>query len=50
MEEVSVDLARMMYELTLTIRRFEETAIEQYRLGNIRGYFHPYIGEEAIAV
>jgi TPP-dependent pyruvate/acetoin dehydrogenase alpha subunit len=39
-----------MYELTLTIRRFEEAAIEEYRLGNIRGYFHPYIGEEAIAV
>jgi TPP-dependent pyruvate/acetoin dehydrogenase alpha subunit len=50
MEEVSVDLVRMMYEQAFTIRRFEEAAIEQYRLGNIRGYFHPYIGEEAIAV
>ena len=50
MEEVSVDLVRMMYELAFTIRRFEEAAIGQYRLGNIRGYFHPYIGEEAIAV
>jgi TPP-dependent pyruvate/acetoin dehydrogenase alpha subunit len=50
MEEVSVDLIRMMYEQAFTIRRFEEAAIEQYRLGNIRGYFHPYIGEEAIAV
>jgi pyruvate dehydrogenase E1 component alpha subunit len=38
-----------MYETALTIRRFEQRAIEQYRLGNIRGYLHPYLGEEAIA-
>ena len=39
-----------MYETALTIRRFEQRAIEQYRLGNIRGYLHPYLGEEAVAV
>jgi pyruvate dehydrogenase E1 component alpha subunit len=39
-----------MYETATTIRRFELRAIEQYRLGNIRGYFHPYLGEEGIAV
>jgi pyruvate dehydrogenase E1 component alpha subunit len=39
-----------MYQTVLTIRRFEEAAIEQYRVGNIYGYLHPYIGEEAIAV
>lgn len=39
-----------MYEMAYTIRRFEEAAIEQYRLGHIYGYLHPYIGEEAIAV
>jgi TPP-dependent pyruvate/acetoin dehydrogenase alpha subunit len=39
-----------MYETAVTIRRFEQRAIEQYRLGNIRGYLHPYLGEEAIAV
>ena len=39
-----------MYKDAFTIRRFEEKAIEQYRVGNIRGYLHPYIGEEAIAV
>jgi len=50
MNEANADLLRTMYEVALTIRRFEEAAIEQYRLGNIRGYFHPYIGEEAIAV
>jgi acetoin:2,6-dichlorophenolindophenol oxidoreductase subunit alpha len=38
-----------MYETAATIRRFEQTAIEQYRLGNIRGYLHPYLGEEGIA-
>ncbi len=36
--------------MAYTIRRFEEAAIEQYRLGHIYGYLHPYIGEEAIAV
>jgi len=50
MSEVNADLLRTMYQVALTIRRFEEAAIEQYRLGNIRGYFHPYLGEEAIAV
>ena len=39
-----------MYETAATIRRFEQRAIEQYRLGNIRGYLHPYLGQEAIAV
>jgi pyruvate dehydrogenase E1 component alpha subunit len=39
-----------MFELALTIRHFEEAAIKQYRLGNIRGYLHLSIGQEAIAV
>ena len=39
-----------MYRTAMIIRRFEEAAIEQYRLGNIYGYLHPYIGEEGIAV
>ena len=42
-------LLKQMYETALTIRRFEEAAIEQYRQGNIYGYLHPYLGEEAIA-
>lgn len=50
MSEIGPQLLAAMYETTLTIRRFELRAIEQYRLGNIRGYFHPYLGEEAIAV
>jgi pyruvate dehydrogenase E1 component alpha subunit len=34
----------------LLIRRFEEKAAELYSAGNIRGFLHLYIGEEAIAV
>src|SRR5512138_1134840 len=50
MDMVPVELVKSLYETALTIRRFEQRAIEQYRLGNIRGYLHPYLGEEAIAV
>jgi len=50
MTGLSTDLLEQMYESALTIRRFEQVAIEQYRQGNIRGYLHPYLGEEAIAV
>lgn len=50
MSDVGAPLLLSMYETAVTIRRFEQRAIEQYRLGNIRGYFHPYLGEEAIAV
>ena len=50
MDRIATDLLTKMYELAFTIRRFEQRAIEQYRLGKIRGYFHPYLGEEAIAV
>ena len=50
MPEIGAQLLEQMYETTATIRRFEQRAIEQYRLGNIRGYLHPYLGQEAIAV
>ncbi len=50
MSEIGVQLLEQMYETTATIRRFEQRAIEQYRLGQIRGYLHPYLGQEAIAV
>jgi TPP-dependent pyruvate/acetoin dehydrogenase alpha subunit len=50
MSEIGTGLLLSMYETAATIRRFEQRAIEQYRLGNIRGYFHPYLGEEGIAV
>jgi TPP-dependent pyruvate/acetoin dehydrogenase alpha subunit len=50
MSEIGVQLLEQMYETTATIRRFEQRAIEQYRLGQIRGYLHPYLGQEGIAV
>ncbi|MDA3615316.1 pyruvate dehydrogenase (acetyl-transferring) E1 component subunit alpha [Polluticaenibacter yanchengensis] len=38
------------YELMLTIRQFELKAEEMYKMaGKIRGFFHAYIGQEAIA-
>ncbi len=49
MADIGRELVASLYETVLTIRRFEQRGIEQYRLGNIRGYFHPYLGEEAIA-
>lgn len=49
MADIGRGLLESLYETVLTIRRFELRAIEQYRLGNIRGYFHPYLGEEGIA-
>lgn len=50
MPNPSTGMIKKMYQDAYTIRRFEEKATEQYRLGNIRGYVHAYIGEEAIAV
>ena len=50
MTQIGVGQLEAMYETAATIRRFEQRAIEQYRLGNIRGYLHPYLGEEGIAV
>jgi acetoin:2,6-dichlorophenolindophenol oxidoreductase subunit alpha len=34
----------------LTIRCFEERVVNEFRAGNIPGFVHSYIGEEAIAV
>jgi len=39
-----------LYETLYKIRIFETECIKLYRQGLIRGYFHPYLGEEAIAV
>lgn len=44
------DTAMSMYRTMATIRTFERRSIQLYREGLIRGYFHPYLGEEAIAV
>ena len=39
-----------LYNKLYTIRVFETRCVRLYRQGLIRGYFHPYSGEEAIAV
>jgi len=41
-----LDLLRQM----LLVRRFEERSSDLYQMGNIRGFLHLYIGEEAVAV
>ncbi len=38
-----------LYRTMLTIRRFEERVSKEYALGNILGYVHLYIGQEAVA-
>lgn len=39
-----------VYEKLCMIRLFETRCVQLYRQGLIRGYYHPYTGEEAIAV
>jgi TPP-dependent pyruvate/acetoin dehydrogenase alpha subunit len=39
-----------MYEQMLTIRKFEEKAIDLFEHGQIRGNVHPCIGQEAVSV
>ena len=43
------EFLRNLYETILKIRIFESRCIKLYRKGLIIGYFHPYLGEEAIA-
>jgi pyruvate dehydrogenase E1 component alpha subunit len=43
------DFLISLYTTMYKIRNFEEQSIKLYRDGLIRGYFHPYLGEEAIA-
>ena len=38
-----------MYRNVYATRQFELKCAELYRAGFIRGYLHPYLGEEAIA-
>jgi TPP-dependent pyruvate/acetoin dehydrogenase alpha subunit len=48
-EKYKKDLLVALYTTMYKIRNFEEQGIKLYRDGHIRGYFHPYFGEEAIA-
>ena len=45
----SPDFLLELYRTIYTIRLFEHRGIELYRAGLIRGYFHTYLGEEAVA-
>ena len=47
---VDADLARRLLGDMMLIRRFEEKAAEAYALGQIGGFLHLSIGEEAVAV
>jgi len=38
-----------LYRVMLTIRRFEERVVIDYRSGAIPGIVHSYIGQEAVA-
>jgi len=38
-----------LYTTMLTIRRFEERVVHEFIAGNLPGFVHSYIGEEAIA-
>jgi TPP-dependent pyruvate/acetoin dehydrogenase alpha subunit len=48
--DLSQELLERLYRQLYTIRVFETRCVKLYRGGEIRGYFHPYLGEEAIAV
>ena len=49
MKKYTKEFLISLYTTMYKIRNFEEQAIKLYRDGFIRGYFHPYLGEEAIA-
>ncbi len=38
-----------MYERMYTIRKFEESTAKNYAMGNVPGFVHLYIGQEAVA-
>jgi len=45
----SRELLEKLFRTTYTIRQFESEGINLYRQGLIRGYYHPYLGQEGIA-
>ena len=47
--EANETILLQMYRNIYATRQFELKCIELYRQGFIRGYLHPYLGEEAIA-
>jgi TPP-dependent pyruvate/acetoin dehydrogenase alpha subunit len=49
MKAYSREFLEQLYRTLYTIRVFETECIKLYRQGLIIGYFHPYLGEEAVA-
>ena len=49
-EPLSLDALTSLYEDMLLIRRFEEKAGQLYGMGQIGGFCHLYIGQEAVVV
>ena len=47
---VNKDILVKYYRQMRLIRSFEEESARQYMIGNIKGFLHLYIGQEAIAV
>lgn len=47
--DLSAEAATSLLRQMLEIRRFEERCVELYSAGEIRGFLHLYIGEEAVA-
>lgn len=50
LDQARADFYRKLLHRMLLIRRFEEKAGEAYALGQIGGFCHLYIGQEAVAV
>lgn len=48
-DAVSEKILLQMYRSAYATRQFELKCVDLYRQGLIRGYLHPYLGEEAIA-
>ena len=47
--DVSADTLRSLHRTMLTIRLFEQRVAREFRTGEIPGFVHMYIGEEAVA-
>jgi TPP-dependent pyruvate/acetoin dehydrogenase alpha subunit len=48
-QQVAKPILLGMYRNIYATRQFELACVEYYRQGLIRGYLHPYLGEEAVA-
>ena len=46
---IAKEKLREMYQKMVRIRYFEEKAMQLYQAGEIPGFLHSYLGEEAVA-